>query len=876
MASMVSFGYGNHGLQVGQNFAPITTEVHLPPERQETPPSASSTVPFRRDQEFVERGALCDQIYQRCAVIGSWTALVGLGGVGKSQLAIEYAHRIREQSPEKWVFWVHASNAARFEQSYREIADTVKIFGRQNPKANIFKLVHDWLHDGKKGKWIIILDNIDDAHFLLNAQNDIQGQPGDSDRALKPLREYLPQSQNGSILMTSRSMEAVLKLVERGDVVTVEPMDEAQALALFEAKLGKQGDNEDTAKLVASLEFMPLAIVQAAAYISQRAPRCSVRYYLGELQKSDRKKTSLLEHKGGHLRRDREAENSIIITWQISFNYILQTRPSAADLLSLMSFFDRQVIPEALLRNRTGQGNVQQDRRKHNRNNNRDDDEDSVSRSSVSNVFEDDILALRNYSFVSVNANKTTFEMHRMVQLATRKWLEANCQLEKWKQQYIKNLCAAFPTGNFENWAECQTLFPHAKSAVSQRPEDRDSLIDWASILYRAAWYALGKGNSADAEKMSGKAMNMRKKLFGQEHKETLSSMAMVGLVHKFEGRWKEAEQLQVQVMEISSRVLGEEHPHTLTSIGNLASTYRNQGRWKEAEQLQVQVMEIMKRMLGEEHPHTLTSIANLASTYRNQGRWKEAEQLEVQVTEIRKRVLGEEHPHTLNSIGSLASTYQNQGRWKEAEQLQVQVMEISSRVLGEEHPHTLTSIGSLASTSRNQGRWKEAEQLEVQVTEIRKRVLGEEHPHTLTSIGSLASTYRNQGRWKEAEQLQVQVMEIMKRVLGEEHPHTLTSIANLASTYRSQGRWKEAEQLYMQVMEIRKRVLGEEHPDTLTSMANLAFTLEGQSRSKEAITLMTICFQLRIKILSPRHPDVYTSLEALNKWDDKSKYTLD
>jgi hypothetical protein len=155
----------------------------------------------------------------------------------------------------------------------------------------------------------------------------------------------VPQSQNGSILITSRSREAALKLIEPSDIITVEPMDEAHALALFKKKLGKQSESQDVAELAAALEFMPLAIAQAAAYISQRAPRYSVQQYLEEFRKSDRKKTSLLNHEGGQLRRDREANNSIIITWQISFDYILQTRPSAADLLSLMSFFDRQGIP---------------------------------------------------------------------------------------------------------------------------------------------------------------------------------------------------------------------------------------------------------------------------------------------------------------------------------------------------------------------------------------------------------------------------------------------------------------------------------------------------------------------------------------------------
>ena len=576
-----------------------------------------------------------------------------------------------------------------------------------------------------------------------------------------------------------------LELAE--NIIGVEPMDEAHALALFDKKLGEKGDSRVIAELAAVLEFMPLAIVQAAAYISQRWPRCSVQQYLEEFQKSDRKRTKLLGHKGGHLRRDWEAKSSIMTTWQISFNHIRQTRTSAADLLSLMSFFDRQGIPEALLR----RGETSQSREKlgeADMDDENDNDEDSTSQSTLDDGFEDDILTLRNYSFISVNADNITFEMHGLVQLATREWLDTHAQLERWKQQFIRNLCAEFPTGEHENWERCQSLFPHARSALEQQPNEKESLREWASLLYNAAWYAWRRGNMDDAQKMSLKGTKTRMKLFGPENEETLSSMGMLGLAYSLGGRWKEAEELQVQVMEMRKRVLGAEHPDTLSSKASLASTYSDQGRWKEAEELEVQVIEPMKRVLGAEHPHTLSSMNNLASTYSNQGRWKEAEELEVQVMEMRKRVLGAEHPSTLTGMGNLALTYSNQGRSKEAEELQMEVMETTKRVLGAEHPSTLTSIANLASTYRNQGRWKEAEELEVQVMEMRKRVLGAEHPSTLTSMANLASTYRNQGRWKEAEELQVQVMETCSRVLGAEHPHTLTSMANLASTWKMQG----------------------------------------------------------------------------------------
>lgn len=354
------------------------------------------------------------------------------------------------------MFWVHASNAARIEQGYREIAEQVKILSRENPKADIFQLVDEWLRDEKKGKWVMVLDNADEATVLFETRATGQKAQasGPSGGPTQPLLACLTQSRNGSIL-TTRTKSVGLQLAEESDIIPIEPMDDSHALALLEKKLGKQINRDDTIKLAAALEFMPLAIVQAAAYIRQRVPRYSVRQYVEEFYKNDKRKTSFLNHKAGHLRRDQEAKNSIIITWQISFDHIHRIRLSAANLLSLMSFFDRQGIPEALLKtpNEAGNGNgkTREDAGDDDEDHRDDSDEDTVSDFSADDEFEADITILRDYSFITTSIDGTTFEMHGLVQLATRKWLEAHDQLERWKQQYIKNLSTVFLTGDYKN-----------------------------------------------------------------------------------------------------------------------------------------------------------------------------------------------------------------------------------------------------------------------------------------------------------------------------------------------------------------------------------------------------------------------------------------
>jgi hypothetical protein len=242
------------------------------------------------------------------------------------QLAIEHCYRTAEHSPGTWVLWAHASNTARLEQSFREIAELVRVRGRKEPQADVFKLVHDWLRDEKNGRWLLVLDNADDAGvFSVRASDSQKSQAGDggsadsSKAALQHhLARYLPPSRHGSVLVTSRTRQAAMQVVEDSDIIPIEPMENATAHALLHKKLrdeGRKNDiNNDIAELAAVLDHMPLALVQAAAYIRQRAPRYSVQQYLDEYRQSDSRATSLLNQGAGHLRRDEAASNAILIT----------------------------------------------------------------------------------------------------------------------------------------------------------------------------------------------------------------------------------------------------------------------------------------------------------------------------------------------------------------------------------------------------------------------------------------------------------------------------------------------------------------------------------------------------------------------------------
>ena len=463
----------------------------------------------------------------------------------KSQLAIEYSYQVRESSPDTWVFWVHASSTARFEEGYRKIAQRVKISGWDNPEANILQLVNNWLCNEANGQWFMVMDNADDASVFLLPVDDKIGTNSNKAALSEALSKYLPQSQNGSILVTSRSQDAAFRITgDTRDIIPVDPMDERVAVDLLRKKLQGDFNENDAKRLLHALDYMPLAITQAAAFISQRSPHTTISKYLQDLQKSDTDRARLLNKHVTDTRRDGKASNSIITTWQISFENICKERPSASQLLSLMCLFDQQGIPKSLLNGRYQELNEIED-----------DSEDD---------FEDDIYTLCSYSLIGTDADATEFEMHQLVQFSTKSWLELRGEAEKWKEKFIATMDEEFPLGQYENWTKCQKLFPHVEKVLEYRPANQDYLQRWASILFNAGWYADEKGNYGIAEKMNKQAADVYKKALGPEHPSTLNSMDNLALTYWNQGRWKEAEELQVRVMETRKTVLGQEHPDTL------------------------------------------------------------------------------------------------------------------------------------------------------------------------------------------------------------------------------------------------------------------------------------------------------------------------
>ncbi|KAK4245726.1 hypothetical protein C7999DRAFT_42748 [Corynascus novoguineensis] len=636
-------------------------------------------VPYTNNPDFVGRSEILRQLksklcHDQDSPDGNRSRerlFYGLGGIGKTQIALAYVFWLHQTHRDISVFWIHASNVERFRQGYALIAQECQIPGYDDPKTDVLPLVKKWLERKDGSQWLMVIDNADDMQIFFGKQtepvdNSLSGHMGTVGR-------YIPDCSHGAILVTTRNLQASSRLIKGKQPIKVGELNDEETVELLRTRLdGIDATPGDLSALSSRLEHLPLALVQGAAFIQEND--LTIDQYFRLLDNSDQHLVDLLSEEFKTEGRDSETPRAVAETWILSFEQIQRQNALAGKLLSLMS--------EMELTKAVG--------------------------------------VLKAFCFI-VGDEGRGFDIRRLVQLVTQKWLGRKGMMRSFATKALLVVSQAYPYGN--------AYLPHATAVLSLDDSGtNEQSVARASLLYCVAGFFY------------------------------------------YKGQWKDAGNLFQQATDIQRGVLGEEHPETLSSIADLAAAYWNQGRWKEAENLEVQVMETRKRVLGEEHPDTLSSIRALALTYQRQGRWKEAEDLGVQVTEVRKRVLGEEHPDTLTSMANLALTYCGQGRLKEAGSLQLQVIETRKRVLGEEHPETLDEMANLALTYHSQGRRKEAKELEAQVKETRKRVLGGERLDTLLANTSSLIPSGVKGVSKALE-LMLNLLHLRKRVLGPDSP---------------------------------------------------------------------------------------------------------
>lgn len=796
-------------------------------------------------------------------------ALCGLGGIGKTQTALEYAYRYALEY--RAIFWIEAETMERVLFSWQRIAELLQLPEHSlTDQQRVVEAVQRWLssHD----QWLLIWDNVEDLTLL---------------------HRFLSLTRQGAFLLTTRR-QALGTFAWGLDVSPMEPEESAVLLLrrakLLEAKtateavpqLSKRDPSECAVvtKLVTILGGLPLALDQAGAYIEETG--CSLVDYLHyyEQQQGD-----LLSRRGNFTS---DHVHSVTATFRLSQERVEHEQIGAAGLLRLCAFLHAEDIPEDLFHLNAEQAG----------------DFGPVLASLMSDPMHFDLAlaALRNLSLVQRSVLTHTLSLHRLVQVVIREQMDA-AEVRLWSERVIRLVNAAFPKVTFSTWADCERLLVHALVCVPLIELVGQALPASGELLEKTGRYLLERGRIDEAEPLLRKAVSLGELEDGFDHPKLIPRLANLGELFWRQGKYASAETLLSRTLALEERHLEANHLLTADTVNtlaviyldqgkydqaepffrralhmwelhnhsdknaglnNLALLYSRQGKYAQAEPLYQQALDVCKQMLGPEHPEVSFALGNLAVLYRDQGQHRRAEPLFQQAISIQERATGPGHPNLAFWLNGLAILYREQGKYEQAELLFQRTRDIREGALGPEHPLVAGLLSNLAVLYREQGKYEQAESLFQQALHIQEQRVGAAHPEVAFSLINLAILYRDQNKYEQAEQLFQRGMGIQERILGPEHPERANSLNGLATLYAMQGKYEQAEQLFRYALRIYERALGPERPHGASSLHGLALVYHKQGKYEQAEKFLRRALQIRERTIGLEHPDTIRTLNEL------------
>ncbi|KAF2623531.1 hypothetical protein BU25DRAFT_349981 [Macroventuria anomochaeta] len=499
--------------------------------------------------------------------VNRWTR-----GTGKTQVALQFAYMVKESWPDFSIFWLPVLSMESFEQACAEVARQLGIDRTSDGEDDAKEQFQRYLSTTRAGKWLLVVDNADDADILFGSKE------------AKGIVDYLPQSKEGVIMFTTRTLEVADSLIRSHDLL-------------------RSSAGIDT--LLDKLTCLPLAIAQAAAYLNKT--RSTIDRYLQLLDSTEQNLIDLMSKKFRDDTRYDDSANAVATTWVVSFDHIRKRDKAATDLLMFISCIEWKAIPRSILP------------------------------SAHSEVRMDDAIGtLCGYSFVVRRGNEELYDVHQLVHLATRVWVRQYDDARGVTEKSISNVAGVFPSDDYANPAVWRAYLPHALRLLE---DDQGCKVEKRSKLCLLVGQCLLEdGRTREAGRWLKESCEQRQSL-DKSNSDRLISQHNLAKAYQANGQIKEAVKLLEGVVAIEAEVLTEDHPDRLASQHNLAGAYQANGQTKKAVKLLEAVVAIKAEVLAEDHPDRLASQHELARAYRANGQTKEAVSLLKYVVKLKKRV---------------------------------------------------------------------------------------------------------------------------------------------------------------------------------------------------------------------------------------------
>jgi tetratricopeptide (TPR) repeat protein len=626
---------------------------------------------------------------------------------------------------------------AGFEQECAKLVENLGI--EYSEGEDVKEVFQRHFNSGSIGKWFLIIDNADDMEILKPSQGTARG-----------IFDFLPNHIDGRILFTTRFMRVAV-MAAKNEVVKLSEMDFEEASELLKTSFIKDDvfwaeelrDEKTVVNLLKTLTYLPLAITQATAYMNTN--QTSVKDYLHLFEHTDEKNAiELLEQGNDDETYYDKSQSAVATTWIVSFNRIRSSDPTAADVLSFMSTIEPRAIPRSLL-----------------------------PIPETEQQLEKAIGTLLGYGFLTRRDQEATYDMHRLVHLATRRWNEEGRHAQEVQQLALAHVAKVFPDPKWETRHVYQQYLPHAERLLDTIDGIENTYA--FAIGYRVSVYLLSEGKLERAlRRLKDMDMILEHTSPENDHNQ-LATKHTLAYAYVSNGQVEKGIRLFEHVDKFQRKILKEDDPNRLATQSQLALAYGRNGQNQEAIKLLEHVVAIQGK-LAEDNEDRLISQLQLSSAYHHNGQIEEAIELLEHVVARRREILPEDHPSQVISKHDLATSYLDNGKIKEAIELLEYVVAREREIFPQGHPHSLISQHELGKAYYKNGQIKEAvEQLEYVVARQRE-VLPQDHLDQLASQQNLAKAYHENGQIEEAIDLLEYVVTRSKKLLLSDHPSLCTS----------------------------------------------------------------------------------------------------